>query len=702
MSDYIIKNPLAINIFWDSANENMYQLGNLIYSFFLRDVENPLDRYLDIPVYIYLSPPELTELQLEDTIHSANVFLVDDYMTLSFEWEAFTNDLAEKISTLAPSKHRIYPVAVAKSALNFTANLADTNFLRLYEESEERKEHFLLITLAHDISRLIYKQPRVSEVSSSNINPCIKLFISHAKQKGLDLAKKLWKHIESFSGLNSFFDAKDISNGFSFSKQIREEIEKTNSMLITIQTDDFSSRQWCRKEVLWAKKNERPIIVVNQYEKGELRTFPYIGNVPHIRYTLKCEEAENEQTLLDYIVLEAIREALKIQYNLLKIETLNQVFNQKVNRILPYPPELVVLSNLNKLKKEVVLYPDPPLGQEELALLEEFRPNLKFITPTLIPLLVEKGSKLEHLNTLKVAISLSEIKGTLMETIQNRAIEDLMVEVTRYLLVSGVQLIYSGKTNYESDEMGFNFFQLLIDLVETYQKTFDESIKVKTVINYSFYPLYDLLPIAKKAELKKLVDFIPVPPPKYLEVGQDAAKEIVKLDSFDKKYVWAKSCSKMRQKMAKEADAVIVLGGKWLGFTGRIPGILEETLCAFDEGKPIYLIGAFGGVAQGIADALKGKQPKKLRMSFFEKEYPDYAHFLRKFNSAEWTEEVEKVDYQEIVKRLNKQGVAHEDYGLNNGLSRFENERLFHSKNDIEILSLILKGLKTIQLNEKS
>ena len=54
--------------------------------------------------------------------------------------------------------------------------------------------------------------------------------------------------------------------------------------------------------------------------------------------------------------------------------------------ILSSPPELFNFIDINNIKKKankkiVVLYPDPPLGIEELNILNELDDSIKFLTP---------------------------------------------------------------------------------------------------------------------------------------------------------------------------------------------------------------------------------------------------------------------------------------------------------------------------------
>lgn len=47
--------------------------------------------------------------------------------------------------------------------------------------------------------------------------------------------------------------------------------------------------------------------------------------------------------------------------------------------------------------------------------------------------------------------------------------------------------------------------------------------------------------------------------------------------------------------------AHIFIGGKLTGFSGIMQGVFEEALCAFNEGKPVFLIAEYGGATAALA-----------------------------------------------------------------------------------------------------
>lgn len=692
-----MKNPLSLSIFWHPGCSASYQLAEKLYSFYLRNSQNALDRYLGIPVNMYPDVPQIKEIEWDTSLLSIQVLLVGDKFMDDSGWVNFSQKLVDWIGKPDKGKHLVVPVAITQHAARIHA-FKDLEIIGFSNrETPYRRDRDVLIRLTHQICKWIQLGEEVTPPDDS-----ISLFLSHAQKDGENVAQLLKNHMVNATDLGAFFDTNTIRAGARFAEVLKRKAEK--AILLVIHSDVYSSREECRQVVLMAKMANCPIVVINRFQEGEYRSFPYMGNVPHMHYATSREEELNDPLFLDFIILEALRELLKTQYNALRSDILLRAFQQKAY-VLKYPPELLTLQEIDPEETQWILYPDPPLGRAELDLLEAFRPNLSFITPTSLPLVLGDNYLSNPIDTLKVGISLSESGLTNHYWVKNRALENVMVELSRYLLVSGIHLIYSGDLKYEaqgntsSTEKPFNFAVLLAELVETYQKTYDHTdTQLKALTNYSFYPLYDCSNPQDRSRWSGSVEFIPIPPPDYLQVGKAEAKSMLAYDDFNKRYVWAKSLSAMRQAMMAEeaSDVWIILGGKWTGFKGRMSGVLEEFITAKENGKPIFLLGGFGGVSKGISDALQGIACQQLSLNFYQENYPAYYHFLSKYNDNEWTEPVEKVHYPRIQEKLKKQGNQGEDFGLGNGLSKAENLRLFSSKNEFEIIQLILKGLKEI------
>ena len=184
------------------------------------------------------------------------------------------------------------------------------------------------------------------------------VFISHTKQgeneKGEDYAREVREFLASDTKLASFFDVHDILDGYNFGEQIKVHV--ANSALLILFTNTYSSREWCRIEVLTAKENKVPIVAVSMLNGDVNRVFPYIGNVPSTVFNGNWRQIIN---LLLRTTLDQCNETC-----MLKAEA---DANPSI-QFLPYPPEAYNMSlieeNITKL-----LYPEPPLGNEELNVL---------------------------------------------------------------------------------------------------------------------------------------------------------------------------------------------------------------------------------------------------------------------------------------------------------------------------------------------
>jgi len=113
---------------------------------------------------------------------------------------------------------------------------------------------------------------------------------------------------------------------------------------------------------------------------------------------------------------------------------------------------------------------------------------------------------------------------------------------------------------------------------------------------------------------------------------------------------------------------------------------------AMEKDLPTFFVGAYGGASQAVVKALRGKKPVELTLKY-QCEYKGYDDLFTYYNNHS---PKSKIDYEEIRAYLKKSGKI-KDFGLNNGLSRKENETLFEATDLSLIVRQILMGLhKTI------
>lgn len=219
-----------------------------------------------------------------------------------------------------------------------------------------------------------------------------RLFLSHARADGDDVARAIEKHLAlNRYRVETFVDVTDLPAGTRFEPQFDAEIAR--SAMVVIRTDRYASRPWCRWEVLRGKHHRRPLLIVDVGERGEPRIFPYAGNVPSIRaaavrpagstkLVVECHEIER-------IVLAMMSEVLRMLLWQTRAEVLVQRAKEAGHRdvvrrrivYLPRVPELVDVAQLRIaiLRSLTVVYPDPPLDQHEKPLIAAVSGTMRFL-----------------------------------------------------------------------------------------------------------------------------------------------------------------------------------------------------------------------------------------------------------------------------------------------------------------------------------
>ena len=374
--------PLRVHVVWHPASRRGARYANLLYSWLTRDVRQPTSRRLGVPVHFRSAPAAAGErlplpIDLERARHSAVIALVDDAMILDDDWAGYLRDLWRQTSSPG-SPHRIFPVSLSAWAFQIDRTVAENNFIRLHDLPRRARAGRLVLEVTHELCRMLLGRPRVGEAAAERSPAPVSLFLSHAKADGEHHARGLKAHVDAELPLKTFFDANDIARGYGFGDEIRGVI-RAGDVVVAFRTDAYASRPWCREEVLAAKLSGAPLVVVDALTRREERGFPYLGNAP----TLRWDPARPAAAQRDAIVRLALYTALgdvHFRRHLANLCAALAVDGEPV--ILPRPPEL--LSCLDLPRDALVVYPDPPLGDEELRVLGRLRGDLVFRTPTLL------------------------------------------------------------------------------------------------------------------------------------------------------------------------------------------------------------------------------------------------------------------------------------------------------------------------------
>lgn len=675
------KPRLLLRVLWNTEFSAGKDLARHIYSRLCRDAERPASRGLGIPVYFHAgsTPDEAKlpgDLALEAAESTVVIALLDTSIRAHQAWRDCVRAVESEVAQKG-KRHLFLPIACEDKVHSVVDK---TNCIRLYSFDAPERQPRLISALTHELARLLLGRP--GDVETQNFSVLeksyapVKLFISHSKhgREGTVIATELRDYGRQHLPVATFYDSNDIAAGSNFEKEIQANV--ADSAMVVVQTNTYSEREWCRKEVLFAKQYACPVLVVNAVTVGEERFFPYLGNTPTVRWPFDSKRR------CEVVMDAALREVLRNVYFLEHVRTL------KAAGFLPdscvqigTAPEMLTYRNLLRAKKcdrtkpSLLLYPDPPLGDEEIEVLDDLNPsNVMFATPTAI---IAQGlaKSPAPLKGKLIGLSISDSPDLAERSMGQVHLEDAMVECARHLLVQGASLAYGG------DLRPGGFTQILFELVRTHNRAGTK----ERIHNFLSWPIHLRLdPGAWREYLDEIHDYRFPPPP---DLGVDE-KVFITPDDSQGRYAWARSLTLMRTEMTQKTSARVLLGGQITGFKGKYPGLLEEALLALHSGQPLYLIGGFGGCTRLIIEALKGGTPDAFKEALQVKD-PVYKAIVERYSVDAAKKKTTAIDYAGELQFLKSKGLA----GLNNGLSADENEFLFTSENLPEIVFLLLKGL---------
>lgn len=212
----------------------------------------------------------------------------------------------------------------------------------------------------------------------------LRVFISHTKRTGEQEGQSVGDLIGMVRGiigetrLGEFFDTNDLQPGRDWEQELRNHAAK--SALLVVRTDLYASRAWCQREMLIAKHHGVPIVILDALNLGEERGSFLMDHVPRIPVRSddgnwsKVDIRRGLNLLVDEClkrVLWRVQETLAVEHSGLTVDWW-----------APHAPEPVTLAqwieasladgSLKTAADQVqILHPDPPLGPDEQAALQQ-------------------------------------------------------------------------------------------------------------------------------------------------------------------------------------------------------------------------------------------------------------------------------------------------------------------------------------------
>jgi SLOG cluster2/TIR domain len=533
----------------------------------------------------------------------------------------------------------------------------------------------------------------------------VRLFLSHAKadlkSNESDAVRNVEASIKELP-IQAWFDAAKIRPGAEFEKEIVGGLQDC-SVLIAFLTDQYASRPWCQREILEAKRLGAPILVVDALASGEPRNFPYLGNVPTLRWV-----GQNPVLEARRIVCRAVREALKFKHNRASLKR----WADPGETLLASAPEGLTLAWQSTRDSATThfIYPDPPLVAQELSILQGLRSNTEFLTPLSK---IARKKMPDGVRCIALATSASNEKNRLGLSRMHE--ESLFDEMHLYFLLAGLQIAYGGALQVDTT-MGTNFTHRLFELVRGYSAMAKAAGAgaLKPILNFAPWPLRLTYGEEEVKLFGVVADLVEGNRPPMAEVPEGdadlfpAGQNIFALpDSAERRLAWTRGLTAMRLQMTQETQARVVVGGTLAGFRGIYPGVFEEAWMSVVSRKPMYLIGAFGGAARAVIDLLNGRERPDLGTAGLTSTIPNFqASVDLAIHRGLMPVEVGKLPElstlnlggklvlpDRMVNDLKEAGRAGLAKALCNGLNDEKNRELFRSSDPARIAELVLMGL---------
>jgi hypothetical protein len=666
-------------------------------------VEPPASGGLRIPVFFTPDrhdglPPPLTgreALDLDAADHTIVVILTDARMAQQVgplatakAWQQFIETMISK-APIGQSPHHLLPVALDARGFDLCegrhclpALVADPS----HPPSAERRLAEISLHIAARAIQLL-EFGMVPEISPDQLKAPVRLFISHAKADldpdESDAVHDTLKALPTLP-IEHWFDAGKIATSQAFEAAIQAGIRDC-SIVLAFYTDHYGSRPWCRREILDAKAMGAHILVVDALKDGEARSFPYLGNVPTLRWRYHEPVADARR-----VVDRAVREALRFKYNraqLARVAAPGEV-------VLPAAPEAVTLAYEHPTSNEakIFLYPDPPIGREELRVLTTLRPQAQFLTPLTK---MAQWQRPAHLDV--VAVSISASHDPERYGVSARHQRTLADEIHLYLLLAGLRIAYGGAL--KGDFGGaVNFTLALFELVRTYAKLAEAAqTTLHPIVNHAPWPLRLAYGEAEWQLFGKEAEYCEGPRPALPWTDEEVFPAGVEGWRFapnapEKRYAWARGLTAMRELMTRQTQARVLIGGNLETFLGVVPGVVEEAWWSLTHAQPLYLVGAFGGAARAVSDLLSGIDREEFTVEYTRRSVSHYDASIACYEQYGGDFHSMEMMGQEL-RQFAQGGLA---ASLKNGLNDRENEELIGSTDPARMAELVLRGLSNL------
>ena len=375
----------TLYVVWHPSYREGQQIADLLRTHFGRNLYRGVgeERAVSVLERSQPAPGALTPLPIDwdDAEFTAVVVLAESTLIEDPEW-------ADYVRAIANTAHGrglpagFFPVTMDRRGLDLGVVQQALRWDR-WDASDVDPARRLTSDLTHEFCRMLrhsLDQLRAAGGGDDALGRYldkVRVFISHSKHDGdgESVGGSIRDWIHTHSPLDSFFDVNDIPPGLSFGDVLLHEIGA--GALLAVHTDSYSSREWCRREVIEAKRRLVPMIVVDCVRDVDPRGMPYLGNVPVVR--MDPGRTDRIGTVAGCLLDEVFRSWLW----LCRIGP--YVANSPSVLFTPRPPELITLAAVPSCGEDsvpAIVYPEPLLAADEERLFREIAPGVRVQTLT--------------------------------------------------------------------------------------------------------------------------------------------------------------------------------------------------------------------------------------------------------------------------------------------------------------------------------
>lgn len=261
---------LRVEIVWYPNQKKWEKFTEKLYNNLCFDPKQPLENKPGIRVRFWSDLNHINNIMGVESDWKglvAIIVLIDDAMLNDDQWENWLGRLAQ-MALKHNERIRVIPIVQSSQRYTNVQLLGQMNFIEKDTNETNPDEH----------TKYLLNQVLISLINFvENKRLHYEVFLNYVRLEGTDLRDKLLETFEQYSYLRPFYDERDLIAGAPYRTRFQQIIKY--SAFLAIRTDSYSSRTETVREFEFARRESRPIVVLESLKKGEARSFPYLAFV---------------------------------------------------------------------------------------------------------------------------------------------------------------------------------------------------------------------------------------------------------------------------------------------------------------------------------------------------------------------------------------------------------------------------------------